>query len=77
MPEALADLDKILKLQPNHAIALFNRGMVYRNVGRAAESDQDLRAACRAGFGPACKQLSPAPPLRQPLEPFSKNKTRK
>jgi len=74
MPEALTDLDKVLKLEPNHAIALFNRGMVYRNVGRAVESDQDLRAACRAGFGPACKQLSPAPPLRQPLEPFSKNK---
>ena len=76
MPEALADLDKILKLEPNHAIALFNRGMVYRNVGRAAESDQDLRAACRAGFGPACKQLGPAPPLRQQPEPFSKLKNR-
>ena len=64
LEEALVDLNLILKYEPNQAITLFNRGLVYRNLGRTADSEQDLRAACRLGFGPACKQLSPAPPPR-------------
>lgn len=59
LQEALSDLNTILNFEPEHAITLYNRSMVYRNLGRTAESGQDMLASCRNGYGPACARLQP------------------
>ena len=59
MNDALADLDKVLGYESTNEIALYNRGMVYRSLGRAEQATKDLQASCRRGFAPACQ---PPPP---------------
>lgn len=54
---ALADVGDVLKYEPTSPAALYNRGRIYRELGRAAESERDLRASCRAGLAPACATL--------------------
>ncbi len=57
MEEALADVERVLKFEPASVMALYNRGRIYRSLGRAVESERDLRASCNAGFRPACATL--------------------
>lgn len=54
MQAALDDLNEVIRQEPSHGVALYNRGMLYRQTGRDAEAAASLRAACQAGFGPAC-----------------------
>ena len=60
LKEALADLDTVIRYEPASGIALYYRGRVYHELGRVREFEQDVRASCKAGFGPACAALSHA-----------------
>jgi len=55
--EALADLDMVLKFEPTSGIALYYRARVNHELGHVKEFEQDVRASCKAGFGPACAAL--------------------
>ncbi len=57
LKEALTDLDTVLRFEPTSGVALYYRGRVYHELGRVAEFEQDVRASCKAGFGPACAAL--------------------
>jgi tetratricopeptide (TPR) repeat protein len=57
LDRALADVEGVLRFEPASAIALYNRGRIYRGLGRAAESERDLRASCKAGLRAACDAL--------------------
>jgi len=60
LKEALADLDTVIRYEPASGIALYYRGRVYHELGRVREFEQDVRASCKVGFGPACAALSHA-----------------
>ena len=46
---ALEDFDQAIKLDPNYAIALFNRGLLLQSLGRTADAAKDFASARDAG----------------------------
>ncbi len=52
--DAIADYTTALSLRPNHAAALFGRGVSYAGVGRRTEALADLGRACGLKYKPAC-----------------------
>jgi tetratricopeptide (TPR) repeat protein len=53
--EAITDYGKSLAARPNHAPALFGRGLAYREAGRNTEALADLGRACGLKYEPACE----------------------
>ena len=45
LPQALADYEASLKVDPRHATALFGRGVVRRQMGDVSGGDADIAAA--------------------------------
>jgi tetratricopeptide (TPR) repeat protein len=52
--DAIADYTTALSLRPNHAAALFGRGMSLAEVGRRTQALADLGRACGLKYEPAC-----------------------
>jgi tetratricopeptide (TPR) repeat protein len=46
---AIEDFDQAIKLDPNYAIAIYNRGLASQNLGRADEAAQYFAKAKQAG----------------------------
>ncbi len=46
---AIADFDRAIQLDPNYAIAIFNRGLALQNLGRSADAEQDFARAKHVG----------------------------
>lgn len=58
---ALADFDAALQQDAQLAEALFFRGEIQRLRQQCTEARQDLRKACRLGFGKACRPVKCKP----------------
>ena len=43
--EAIADYDKAIELDPNFALAYYNRGITYRELGKEEEAKEDFKKA--------------------------------
>lgn len=52
---AIADYTMALAVRPNHAPALYGRGVSLAEVGRNMEAAADLGRACGLKYGPACE----------------------
>ncbi len=56
--EGLKDLDAVLRADPTAARVYADRAKIHRELGRFADAQDDLEAACSMGFEPACASLS-------------------
>jgi tetratricopeptide (TPR) repeat protein len=55
--EAFADLNDAIEQDKNMAEAYFLRSEYHREMQMCSQSHQDLRKACKLGFGKACKPV--------------------
>jgi len=60
LKEAIRYFSKSLRLHPNDAWALNNRGLAYRNIGKKEKARRDFGAALRIepGFDQATRNLA-------------------
>ncbi len=78
LEEGLADLDAVLQTDPMAAQVYFDRATIHRELHRLVDAQQDLEAACRLGFEPACNALrSPGHAAGGPQEPATQLPERK
>src|SRR5262249_19838876 len=74
--KAVADFSKAIELQPDHAVAWYNRGNAYRGLGQPAQAVADYSKAIelKPDFAEACNNLGwlyatcPDPHFRKPKE---------
>lgn len=67
--DALADFDALLQEDPTYAVALFNRAMVYQEIGRFPAACQDLQAYLTLTDTPHQDEARRMLALLQELEP--------
>ena len=51
---ALADFDKTLQFDPQHASSYYSRGLIYERLGNCKQASRDFAKACRLGDTRAC-----------------------
>ncbi len=56
--EAMADLERVIALQPDRAQHYMTRGMIYTNAGDKERAERDFAQACRLGDQSGCLFMS-------------------
>ena len=49
---AIQDYDEAIRLDPQNAIAYYNRGFTYNNLGQSKEAERDIAKAKELGYEP-------------------------
>ncbi len=48
--KAIEDFNRIIKLEPENAVAWYNRGLAYKHLGKKARAKADMAKGRKLGF---------------------------